>query len=176
MSADFWDPRVGSPGINPYDSEPVRYQQKSNGARSRRVPIFIDKSAKDVLEFDLTEDYLAQSELTRTQILDEYSKVKVLAVQPSAHFRSRDWLDKNTGSQIHSTVLTVDAVVVSEHISMSVHPHQHLIDLGRGELIGEVRRIERRTPPTPETKRALEYIREILNRDVGMALVRFVQP
>jgi hypothetical protein len=60
--------------------------------------------------------------------------------------------------------LLVDTLPVFEHVVLATHPKQHLIDLTR-----EVKALEKVAPKTPEAKRGIEYIKEVLTRPITLS-------
>jgi len=163
MAGDYWDPREGS-------RQPVRYRRMGNGARSRYVPV-ID-SQQGELTFDPSEDYLRGDKSARAQILSSFDALRRLALEPSAHWKSKDTRVAG-GILVHSTRLIVDAQMVFESVVLATGPHEELLESARQarmltvRLLHDVDTLQKRTPNSAEARNALEYIREALNRHAG---------
>lgn len=159
MSADFYDPRV-----RPVPGDP--YNNHSHGYRAHLIN---SGTHPDTLTFDPGVNYVVEQILEREQILQEFERIKTLGVLPNARWKSRDYFHRPTGSQIHQTKLIVDTATVSEHIVVSVHPNQHLVDEGRERLMKAAERMASEAPDSPATKRGIAYLMEIMNRPLTLA-------
>lgn len=171
MSADFYAPHEAlRPAYlseaDPYNSKTVRVR---HGSKSFRIATNGGRGAEEVLDFNPEANYVLEALLERQQILVEFERIRELGVLPSARWKSRDYFHRPTGSQIHQTKLIVDTATVSEHVVVSVHPNQHLIDEGRERLMKAAERMATDSPDSPATKRGIAYLMEILNRPVTLA-------
>jgi hypothetical protein len=157
-------------GSNPYnnDAVTVRYHRKGVGQpykREHHVTVFHKEDQH--LNFDPREDYLAGGLLQREEIRAAFKGVKKLSTQPGALWKGEDFFDKQSGSIRHSEKLVIAGAVVFEHVTLSIHPHQHLIDAGRTGLAKQAKALQD-AEPTDANRRALSRIWEALNKPIKL--------
>ena len=164
MSGDFWNPLEGIADGDPYrnDSLARRYSQPEPLPPPKKF-----HAEDQTLFFDPRRDYIAGGILQREEILKSFEELKELATQPGARWRAEDHFDKQSGMIRHTEKLIVNTRVVSEHITLSIHEHQHLIDSGRSQLAIKAKQLQQQEQ-TPEVQTALTKVWRLLNTPINL--------